>query len=753
MDHSQHDALLSGAAALGINLAPVWRGYRMQTSPESQAGQTSLTDELDRLRAHLAAIVASSEDAIVGKTLEGIVTSWNSAAEHLFGFTAEEMIGSSILKVIPPERHYEEGDILARLSRGERIERYETVRVHKSGQPIDISLTISPIRDAAGTIVGAAKIAHDITARRAMEHSLREEALALETLNRVGAAVASQLDLERIVQIVTDAATQLTGAEFGAFFYNVVKDANESYWLYTLSGASREQFAQFPMPRNTAMFGPTFRGEGVVRSGDIRKDPRYGHNAPHKGMPAGHLPVCSYLAVPVMTHTGEVIGGLFLGHKLPDVFTERSERLALGIASQASIAMTNARLFQELHERDAERERLLGAERSARSEAERLSHLKDEFLATLSHELRTPLNSIQGWATVLRQKSVTPEDLARGLETIDRNVRVQTQIVSDLLDMSRIISGKIHLEVQTLQIQEVVRNAIESVRQAAEAKRIRLRSMLDSGIGAVRGDPNRLQQILWNLLTNAIKFTPNGGRVQVVLERVNSHLEIVVEDTGIGISAEFLPYVFDRFRQADSSTTRRYGGLGLGLSIVKNLVELQGGSVRVKSPGENQGSTFIVALPIPHVSQEALATSPGAQPASDPLDSVELPSLRGANILVVDDEADGRAIIARILEGEGASVVTVGAASQALEAMRATRFDIVLSDIGMPEMDGYQFMRQARSLDAQRPSPIPAIAITAYARPEDRQRSLLAGFNLHLAKPVEASELVASVAGLLNLTR
>jgi CheY-like chemotaxis protein/two-component sensor histidine kinase len=319
--------------------------------------------------------------------------------------------------------------------------------------------------------------------------------------------------------------------------------------------------------------------------------------------------------------------------------------------------------------------------------------------------------------------------------------------------MSRIISGKIHLEVQTLQIQEVVKSAVESVRQAAEGKRIRLQCILDSSIGGVRGDPNRLQQVLWNLLTNAIKFTPNDGHVQVVLERVNSHLEVVVEDTGIGISADFLPYVFDRFRQADSSTTRRHGGLGLGLSIVRSLVELHGGSVRVKSPGENQGSTFIVALPIPHIHRDTQATDTGAQPASHPLDTMELPSLRGANILVVDDEADGRALIERILEGQGASVVALGSASRALEAMRSAQFDILLSDIGMPDMDGYEFVRAARGLDTGRPSPIPAIAITAYARPEDRQRSLLAGFNLHLAKPVEASELVASVAGLLHLTR
>jgi PAS domain S-box-containing protein len=709
------------------------------------------TSELERARDNLTAIVASSEDAIISKTLEGTIVSWNAAAERLFGYDAAEMIGQSILQVIPPDRHHEETEILARLRRGERLERYETIRLHKDGRLLEVSLTVSPVKDRTGQIIGAAKFAHDISARRRTERALAEEVAALETLNRLGAAIASQLDLDKIVQLVTDAATSLTSAEFGAFFYNVVKEGEESYWLYTLSGVPRERFAQFPMPRNTDVFGPTFRGDGVVRSGDIRKDPRYGHNTPYAGMPPGHLPVCSYLAVPVKAHTGEVIGGLFFGHASPDVFTERSERLALGIASQASIAMTNARLFKTLREREGEREQLLDSERAARSEAERLGHLKDEFLATLSHELRTPLNSIQGWATVLRQKSASPVDMARGLETIERNVRAQAQIVNDLLDMSRIISGKIHLEVQPLQIHEVVSQAVESIRQSAEAKGIRLRSILDSGIGLVRGDVNRLQQVLWNLLSNAIKFTPRDGRVQVALERVNSHLEIVIEDTGIGISPEFLPYAFDRFRQADPSTTRRYGGLGLGLSIVKSLVELHGGAVRVKSPGENLGSTFIVSLPILHVRAEDQGTRSTGSTVSDPLESVELPRLDGARILVVDDEADGRALIARILEGQGASVTTAETPFVALEALRGAQFDILLSDIGMPGMDGYELMRSARLLDEKRPSPLPAIAITAYARPEDRQRSLLAGYHMHLSKPLEARELIAGVATLLRL--
>jgi PAS domain S-box-containing protein len=714
--------------------------------------------ELEHLRALLAAIVVSSEDAIVSKNLDGVVTSWNEGAERLFGYAAAEMIGQPILRVIPTELHHEETAILTKLRAGLRVERFETIRVHKSGRRVDISLTVSPVLDSGGKVIGAAKIAHDITARKRIERALADEARALETLNRVGKAVAAQLDLDRVVQIVTDAGTELSGAEFGAFFYNVVKEGEESYLLYALSGAPREAFDKFPLPRATALFGPTFRGEGLIRSADILKDARYGSRAPHHGMPPGHLPVRSYLALPVVAHSGEVLGGLFFGHSQTDRFDERAERLVSGIAAQAAIAIENARLFQALRDQQdqlkevlAEREEILQSERAARSEAERLGHMKDEFLATLSHELRTPLNAIQGWAVLLRQRGMTPDDHTRGLETIERNVRAQGQIINDLLDMSKIVSGKIHLEVQPLRLHEVLLGSIETVRPSADAKQIRIQPILDSSIGVVRGDPNRLQQVFWNLLSNAVKFTPAGGRIQIVLERVNSHVEIVVEDSGAGIKPEFLPFVFERFRQGDPSFSRRFGGLGLGLSIVKNLVELHGGSVRVKSPGENQGSTFVVALPISHVRDDL---DRHARPAvtTDPLDSIELPKLDGLVVLVVDDEPDGRALTARILEGCGARVVSASSAAEALECLSRERYDILLSDIGMPEADGYELIRKVRALDTSRSSAMPAIAVTAYARPEDRQRSLLAGYQMHLAKPIEAREVVAAIASLIRLS-
>jgi signal transduction histidine kinase len=406
---------------------------------------------------------------------------------------------------------------------------------------------------------------------------LRQNAAVTEALNNVGAIVTSDLDRDTVVQAVTDAGTALTTAQFGAFFYNVVNGDGESYTLYTISGVPREAFSQFPMPRNTAIFEPTFSGKGLVRSDDITKDPRYGHNAPHRGMPAGHLPVHSYLAVPVKGHSGDVIGGLFFGH--PDVgrFSEHHERLAVGIASWASVALENARLFTAVQE---------------------ASRLKDDFLASLSHELRTPLNAILGYARMLRSGMLPADKHAKAIETIERNTTSLAQIVEDVLDISRIVSGKIRLNVQPVDLPDIVQSAINAVTPAADAKTIRVEAVLDPQASPISGDPERLQQILWNLLSNATKYTPREGRIDVAVALGEVDAEITIRDNGIGIAPETLPHVFERFRQGDAGPTREYGGLGLGLAIVRHLADMHGGSIRVSSKGLGQGATFTLALPL-----------------------------------------------------------------------------------------------------------------------------------------------------------
>ena len=436
----------------------------------------------------------------------------------------------------------------------------------------------------AGAIQLARQRAEDELVRakdelEAKTHELEEKTRVLEALQQTGRSLASNLDLQSLVQEVTDAATLLTGAQFGAFFYNVTDDDGEAFRLYTLSGAPREAFEKFGQPRATPLFGPTFRGEGVIRLDDAMADPRYGQWGPHHGMPPGHPPVRSYLAVPVRSRDGAVIGGLFFGHAEVGVFTETSEQLVVGIAAHAAIGMDNARLFEGARAAADERLQLLERERHARAEAERASALKDEFLATVSHELRTPLGAILGWAQILQLRPLEPHELKAGLEAIERNARAQAQLVEDLLDMSRITSGTLRLDVHLLDPVSFIEAAIETVRPAAVAREIKLQCLFGPGAGPISGDASRLQQVIWNLLSNAIKVTPKGGGVQIQLQRVNSHIEITVADTGIGIDPEFLPHVFERFRQADGSPTRAFGGLGLGLSIVKRLVELHGGTV------------------------------------------------------------------------------------------------------------------------------------------------------------------------------
>jgi signal transduction histidine kinase/CheY-like chemotaxis protein len=591
-------------------------------------------------------------------------------------------------------------------------------------------------------------------ARQRAEQALREQTFVLELLNETGAAIASQLDLQTLVQTVTDAGTKLTGAQFGAFFYNVVNETGESFLLYSLSGASREAFEKFGLPRNTPVFDPTFKGEGVVRSPDITQDRRYGTMAPHRGMPKGHLPVRSYLAVPVVSRSGAVIGGLFFGHPEAGVFNERAEQIIIGVAAQAAVAIDNARLYEVAQKAAQERNLLLENERAARAEVERLNEMKDEFLANLSHELRTPLGSILGWAHILRRLSKDQPDLRQGLETIERNARAQAQLIEDLLDVSRITSGKVRLDIQPIAPIAFIEAALQTVKPAADAKGIRVQTLLDPGAGPIHGDPARLQQVVWNLLSNAIKFTPKDGTVQIVLQRVNSHIEISVADSGIGIKPEFVPHVFERFRQADGSSTRRYGGLGLGLSIVKNLVELHGGTVRAASDGEDRGATFAVHLPLTAVQAGAAGGEKRQHPRGLPsaLPEFKAIDLSGIRVLVVDDEPDARNLIKRVLGDCNAQVAVAGSAREALLLIESEKPHVLLSDIGMPDMDGYELLKRIRALRNANEARLPVIALTAFARSEDRTRALRAGFLLHLSKPVEPSELVATVASATGRT-
>ena len=399
---------------------------------------------------------------------------------------------------------------------------------------------------------------------------------------------------------------------------------------------------------------------------------------------------------------------------------------------------------------EQERERLLDAERAARGAVERASQMKDEFLATLSHELRNPLNAILGWAQILNSGELPAEDVAEGIEVIERNARAQAQIIEDLLDMSRIISGKIRLDVQRIDLATVVRNAIETIKPAADAKGIRLRAVLDPLAAPVSGDPNRLQQVFWNLLSNAVKFTPREGVVQILLERVNSHLEVSVIDSGEGIDPQFLPHVFDRFRQADATTTRKHGGLGLGLAIVRQLVELHGGGVRAKSPGVGAGSTFVVSLPLTvvHPEPETIVERRHPTTAAAPTSHEACVEIAGLKVVVVDDEPDARGLLRRLLEDCHAKVFVAASAAEAVDLIQKHRPDVLVSDIGMPGEDGYSLIRRLRQLPADQGGATPAVALTAYARTDDRINVVLAGFQHHLSKPVEPAELIAIVASL-----
>jgi PAS domain S-box-containing protein len=613
----------------------------------------------------------------------------------------------------------------------------------------------SAVRNAAGAVARWFGTNTDVDQVKRVEQALREESHVLELLNSTGSALASQRDLRSLLQTATDAATGIAGARFGAFFYHGKDSTKSLYTLYTLSGAVSSDAESFAEANPTALFGPSLRGHGVIRSGDVCADNRFGGEPGQWRFPAGHPAVRSYLSMPVVARSGEALGTMFFGHPEADVFTERTERIVGGIAAQAAVAIDNARLYEAAQHSAEERKVLLESERLARAEAERTSQMKDEFLATLSHELRTPLSAILGWAQVLRRGSRDPSDLQRGLQTIERNARAQAQLIEDLLDMSRITSGKVLLDMQNVAPAPFIDAAIDTVRPAADAKNIRIEKIYAPDVGTIAGDPARLQQVIWNLLSNAIKFTPGGGAVTIELGQQAGQVQITVRDTGAGIRPEFITHVFERFRQADASTTRRHGGLGLGLSIVKHLIEQHGGTVRAESPGEGLGASFTIELPA-----AAPSASPGrsarAMMIKTPAPSTgefTLRDLGGVNVLVVDDDRDARELIFRILSDCQANVRIAGSAREAVDAMRVSPPDLLISDLGMPEVDGFELLAWVRQLSRDHGGEVPAVALTAFARSEDRLRALEAGFSAHISKPVEPSELIAVVASLVGANR
>ena len=514
--------------------------------------------------ARLAAIVDSSDDAIVSKTLEGVITSWNRGAERIFGYTPAEAVGQHITLIIPEERHAEEREVLARLVRGERIDHFETIRRTKDGRTVEISLTVSPVRNAAGRIVGASKVARDISERR---HLVRE-------------------------------------------------------------------------------------------------------------------------------------------------------RLAL-----------------------------LAREQDARTEAEALNRSKDQFLATLSHELRTPLNAIYGWARILDAGRLDGPGTRRATEAILRNAAAQVQLIEDLFDVSRVITGNMRLDVRPLSIAAVLDAALDTVRPTAAAKGVHLEAIFDPRVRPIMGDPARLQQVAWNLFMNAVKFTPRDGRVTVRLRMAGDHIEIVVRDTGEGIASEHMPRLFQRFGQVDSSSTRRHAGLGIGLALVRHIVEMHGGTVSAQSEGPGFGATFTVLLPVvavPALPPPAAREDVGVR-AHDQAKPV---SLRDLRVLVVDDDADGLELATLVLVNAGAEVRASSSPADAMAVLEEWAADVLVTDLEMPGEDGMSLLRRARRAMTLRGRRLPGLALTAYGRPEDRIRALTAGFNLHLGKPVSPAELVLAVASL-----
>ena len=741
-----------------------------------------LNEELAAAHAVTRATLESTADGILVTDERDRVSTFNEKFLQIWGFAASEIEGAlhaDLARRAAPRLRDARAvaqRIAAIHAAPDTCETRDLVEM-RDGRTLE---RFSNTQRVGGRVVGRVWSYRDVTAQRQAEEALRDEAGVLHFLNRTGATIAATLDIATLLQTVIDAATEVSGAAFGAFFYRdemaavpcpaanadlvdplastgTGASARAGTPMLALAGVSQPSLDQFDSLRTAALFGVAWGDGQTVRCADVTTEARYGATATYFGVDGRDSPVRSFLAVPVTLRSGATVGGLFFGHPEVGVFTERAERIVVGVAAHAAIALENARLIEGMRRVALEREQLVEAERGARAESVRAARIKDEFLSTLSHELRTPLTAILGWAKVLLLKRADESTQQRGLEAIERNASAQAALIEELLDMSRIVSGKVQLDLRATDLAQVVDAAIAALRPRADAKRISIERDIDLAARDVCGDATRLQQVVENLLSNAIKFTPEGGRVGVSVAAASrsdggdAQVELVVTDTGSGIEPRFLPHVFDHFRQADSSITRGHGGLGLGLAIVRQLVALHGGAVSARSDGIGRGAAFVVRLPGGNGTHATHASSADAQ-AAGPGAFVDV-DLHGLHLLVVDDDTDARELIAQLLVECGADVRQAGSAADALHEFERARPDVLLSDIGMPGRDGYQLIRDIRGLDAAHGGNVPAVALTAFARSEDRTRAMLAGYQAHIAKPIQPAELVSTVAGLAQRAR
>jgi PAS domain S-box-containing protein len=830
----------------------------------------SLRRQTDKTKAHLAAIIESSDDAIISKDLNGVIMSWNKGAEKIFGYTAEEVIGKSITILIPPQRLDEEPKILGRIRNGEGVEHYETRRRRKDGTDIDISLTVSPIRDDSGTIIGASKIARDITERKEAEEALRESQAILSLSMRSSRMGAWVQDIKSDYVWWSEELKEIFGVKKGGFsnnrsgFYDFVhpddrqrifgevqqairegkdytiefrflhadgsvrwmegrgqafySEKGEVVRLYGIGiditerrqiqeqllkaerraaedyqgllsrivplaqtlGTARDlisvyrsvnEFVRTSMPC-TAFFVSFYDAETSLRTaayvcgeeGEVdvttlppmlltedggpnsqavfQKKPvvvnRYMDlmkDRPHVILQENGINPMSSLVTP-MAVMNRIIGTLEVQAYEDDAFTHEHVVALEMVANLAAVAIENVRLLQ--------------VEEHARREAETANRAKDEFLSVLSHELRTPLNSMFGWTRMLRAGILDEDKTRQAIEVIERNVRLQNSLIEDMLDVSRIITGKMRIEKEETDFAAVVNSAVEAARPLAEQKKVSLVFNTENRSYRMLGDEVRLQQIVSNLINNAIKFTPEDGAVMLDLSAGDAGDSVLlnVTDTGIGIEPDFLPQIFDRFRQADSTTRRMHSGLGLGLTIVRHLTELHGGRVNAESEGIGKGASFTIELPLLPKSQAGL---PGDTLL--PRTNGNGRSLKGSRILLVDDDCDAMLPLQIILEAQEAEVFCASSVREALQRLAEGDFNLLVSDIGMPEMDGYDLITALRKMDHSTNHDIPAIALTAYASIQDRRRALMSGFQHHFSKPLDFEQFLATVTSLISYSK